>query len=91
MSLVKVKTKGQVTLSTRLRQQAGLRIGDLLDAKVEGGEITLTPQSVIDRDIAEGLEDFKKGRYFGPFGTAKEMTAFLHHRTKRGSKKIKHS
>jgi AbrB family looped-hinge helix DNA binding protein len=91
MSLVKVKTKGQITLSTRLRQQVGLRVGDLLDVKVASGKITLVPQSVIDRDIAEGLEDFKKGRYFGPFSTAKQMTAFLHRRTKKGLKKTKHS
>ena len=91
MSLIKVKTKGQVTLSTRLRQQAGLRIGDLLDAKVVAGKITLVPQSVIDRDIAEGLEDFKKGRYFGPFANAREMTTFLHKGAKKGAKKTKRS
>jgi len=90
MSLVKVKTKGQVTLSTSLRQQAGLRIGDLLDAQVVSGKITLVPQSVIDRDIAEGLEDFKKGRYFGPFANAREVTAFLHKGAK-GAKKTKRS
>jgi len=91
MSLVKVKTKGQVTLPSILREQAGLSVGDLLDAKVVAGKITLVPQSVVDRDIAEGVEDFKKGRYFGPFATAKDMTAFLHKGAKKGAKKTKRS
>lgn len=90
MPLVKVKTKGQVTLSTSLRHEAGLKIGDLLDAQVVAGKITLVPQSLVDRDIVEGLEDFKKGRYFGPFATAKEMTAFLDKGAK-GVKKTKRS
>ena len=49
MSLVKVKTKGQVTLSTSLRQQAGLRIGDLLDAKVVSGKLLLVA-AIFSRD-----------------------------------------
>jgi len=89
MSLVKVKTKGQVTLPSILREQAGLHVGDLLDARVVAGKITLVPQSVIDRDIAEGLEDFKKGRFSGPFSTAKEMSDFLHRGSKKGTKKTK--
>ena len=87
MSIVKVKTRGQLTLPTHLREQVGLRVGDLVDAQVEAGKITLVPRSVTDRDIVEGLEDFKKGRYAGPFATAKEMTAFLHQSTKKGPKK----
>ena len=78
MSLVKVKTKGQVTLPTRLREQAGLNVGDLLEAKLEkNGKITLTPKSLIDRHIEEGLEDIRKGRTYGPFDTAEEMISSL--------------
>lgn len=77
MSLVKVKTKGQVTIPTRLRKQAGLDIGDFLEAKLERGKITLTPKSLIDRHIEEGLEDIRQGRTYGPFDTADEMIASL--------------
>ena len=78
MSLVKVKTKGQVTLPTRLREQAGLNVGDLLEAKLEkNGKITLTPKSLIDRHIEEGLEDIRKGRTYGPFDTAEDLIASL--------------
>ncbi len=37
---------------------------------MESGRITLSPKSLVDRNIAEGLEDFKKGRSIGPFETA---------------------
>ena len=43
LSLVKVKTKYQVTLPTALREQIGVGVGDLLEAKVEKGKITFTP------------------------------------------------
>jgi len=76
--LVRVKTKYQVTLPTAVREQAGVRLGDLLEAKVEEGKITLTPKSVIDRGIAESLAEFKKGLSYGPFKTAEEMLASLH-------------
>jgi len=47
-------------------------VGDLLEATVEKGKITLTPKSLVDRDIAEGLEDFRQGHFIGPFKSAKE-------------------
>ncbi|MDE0167481.1 MAG: hypothetical protein OXL36_20465 [Bryobacterales bacterium] len=37
---------------------------------MESGRITLSPKSLVDRDIAESFEDFKKGRSIGPFETA---------------------
>lgn len=43
MSLVKVRPNGQVTLPSSLRERAKLNVGDLLEAKLEKGKITLTP------------------------------------------------
>jgi len=40
----KVSTKGQVVLPSRLREKLGLRAGDALDVKLEGGNIVLTPR-----------------------------------------------
>jgi AbrB family looped-hinge helix DNA binding protein len=77
MSIVKVKTKGQVTIPTALRQQAGLNVGDFLEAKIERGNIVLKPQSLVDRHIAESIQEFKDGQSFGPFDTAEEMIASL--------------
>ena len=78
MSIVKVKTKGQVTIPTALRRQAGLNIGDLLEAKIERGSIVLTPQSLVDRHIAESIKQFKNGQSFGTFDTAEKMIASLY-------------
>ena len=72
MPLVTVKTKYQVTLPNAVRRQVRVGVGDILEAKVEKGKITLTPKSLVDREIAEGLEDFKRGRFIGPFKSAKE-------------------
>ena len=52
MALVKVKEKYQVTLPAALRAKAGVSIGDVLEVKYQGNQITLTPKSVVDRQIA---------------------------------------
>jgi AbrB family looped-hinge helix DNA binding protein len=78
MPLVKVKEKYQVTLPASVRQKAGVAVGDLLEAKVQGKKITLTPKRVIDREIALALEDVRKGRVYGPFRSVKEMLRSLH-------------
>ncbi len=90
MPLVKVKTNYQVTLPGALRRQVRVNVGDLLEAKVENGKITLAPKSLIDREIAEGLEDFKQGRFIGPFKSAKEGMRALR-RVAKGSMPIPRS
>jgi AbrB family looped-hinge helix DNA binding protein len=86
MSIVKVKTKGQVTLPARLREQVGLRVGDIMEATVKAGTITLTPQSIVDKRIAESIADYKAGRTHGPFNSAKEMIAFLDKQSRKAKK-----
>jgi AbrB family looped-hinge helix DNA binding protein len=48
----KVSTKGQVVLPGPIRRKLGLRTGDPLDAKVEGGRIVLTPRSTRARKVS---------------------------------------
>ena len=76
MPLIKVKTKYQVT-PTAVRRKVGLEVGDLLEVRVKGNKITLTPKSAIDRELALALEDIKQGRTLGPFKTAKEAIRAL--------------
>jgi len=78
MAVVKVKEKYQVTLPASIRQKAGVAVGDLLEATVQGNKITLTPKRLIDRELALALEDVKKGRVYGPFKSVKEMLRSLH-------------
>lgn len=92
MALTKVKEKYQVTLPASVRQKVGVGVGDLLEAQVRGKKITLTPKVVVDRELierrlAEGLEDLKKGRVFGPFSTAKETIRSLHREAKKRKKR----
>ena len=87
MSIVKVQTKGQVTLPTSIRAQVGINIGDLLEAKIERGKITLTPKTLVDRRLAEGLKDIEEGRTYGPFNTAGKMVASLNRTSRKGRAK----
>ncbi len=92
MSLVKVKEKYQVTIPAAVRQKAGVTVGDLLEAKVQGKKITLIPKIAVDREfiekrLAEGLEDIKKGRVYGPFSSAKETIRSLHREAKKLKKR----
>ncbi|MEX2300530.1 MAG: AbrB/MazE/SpoVT family DNA-binding domain-containing protein [Bryobacterales bacterium] len=87
MPIVAVKNKYQVVIPAKLRKQVGIEVGDLLEAKVERGKVTFTPKSLVDRGIAESLEDFRKGRSHGPFETADEMAASLDANAKKVSVK----
>lgn len=82
MFIVRVKTKYQVTLPTWIRKRAGVSVGDVLEAKVEKGNIMLSPKSWIDKRLAEALEEVKRGQTYGPFDTAEEMIKALHKEVK---------
>jgi len=69
MALVTVKNKFQVVIPQRVRDEIGVDVGDILDARVEAGKIVFEPKSVVDRGIAESIADFKAGRGYGPFAT----------------------
>ena len=87
MPIVTVKNKYQVVIPAKVRNEVGIAVGDLLEAKVEKGKITLTPKSVVDRQIAESLEDYKKGRSYGPFDSADEMIDSLKSNLRKRAKK----
>jgi bifunctional DNA-binding transcriptional regulator/antitoxin component of YhaV-PrlF toxin-antitoxin module len=84
MTLVRVRSKYQVTVPNALRHRVGLHVGDLLEARVERGKITFTPRSAIDRRIAQSMEDIKQGRAYGPFDSAGEMIRSLRENLKKG-------
>ena len=60
-----------------IRKRVRLDIGDLLEASFENGKITFTPKTVIDRHLAEGLEDLAQGRTHGPYDSASEAVSAL--------------
>jgi len=67
-----IKKKYQIVIPQRVRQQIGVRVGDLLEAQAYKGKIGFTPKSMVDRALAEGLDDLKKGRVHGPFASASQ-------------------
>lgn len=89
MALVKVKSNEEVNLPLRLRKQAGLSEGDVLEARLEKGRITLTPKSLVDSHISESMEQIKKGEFYGTFDSAEEMIDSLHRSSKRSKQSSK--
>ena len=87
MNIVTVKNKFQIVIPQHVREQAHVEIGDLLEASVENGKITFTPKSLVDRHLAEGLEDLRKGRTHGPYDSAEAAIAALESRAKGQVKK----
>jgi AbrB family looped-hinge helix DNA binding protein len=87
MDTVAVKTKFQIVIPQRIRKQVGVDVGDILEARVERGKITYTPKRLIDRDLAEGLDDLKHGRTHGPYASAEEAIVALESRSRGRAKK----
>jgi AbrB family looped-hinge helix DNA binding protein len=87
MNIVTVKDKFQIVIPQHVRELAHIEIGDLLEAGVENGKIVFTPKSLVDRHIAEGLEDMRRGRTHGPYDSAGKAVAALEGRAKRYKKR----
>lgn len=90
MSLVTIKNKYQIVIPAKVRREFPLRVGDFLEAAVERGKITLAPKTLLDREIATSLEDFRAGRTSGPFETHEPLVKYLkgvvrQYRTKKHS------
>lgn len=71
-----------------MSKQIGLRVGDYIKLNVDKQIVTLTPQSFIDKRLAQSIADFKAGRSYGPFETEDEAIGFLHSKT-RSKRKTK--
>lgn len=89
MDIVTVKTKFQIVIPQHVREQIHVKIGDFLEAGVENGKITFTPKSLVDRHLAEGLEDVRQGRTHGPYASAGDAMTALNTRAKAHVKKRK--
>lgn len=53
----KIQNKGQVTIPTAVRRQAGLTKGDLVNFVFQRGKIVITPKIVIDRATFPTADD----------------------------------
>ena len=79
---VKLGMNRQVVIPKKLHDRLGLESGDYLEVEEQQGRVVMTPKTLIDRRLhevfRESMEDFKSGRYSGPFDTAEQATASLH-------------
>ena len=87
MDIVTVKNKFQIVIPQHVRELVHIEVGDILEAGVEGGKIVFTPKSLVDRHLAEGLEDARNGRTHGPYDSAEAAMAALESRAKDRVKK----
>ena len=76
-----------------VQRKARLKAGDQVEFRATPGKITIvskqpvaaaaddeyTPEQrrIIEAQLAEGLEDIKQGRTYGPFDTVEEMIASI--------------
>jgi len=102
---IKLKPHADLVVPESVRRRAGIKAGDRVEFKVSGHVISILPKlpsedeytpaqrRMIDRELAKGLEDVKRGRTFGPFSTADEMIACIKAQLKKraAAKKPKRS
>lgn len=56
-STARIQHKGQVTIPTRVREQAGLNKGDVVEFTYQRGKIVITPKVIIDRSQFPTADD----------------------------------
>jgi AbrB family looped-hinge helix DNA binding protein len=74
---VKIGVSRQVVIPKRIHDQLGLEPGDYLEVELDGDRVVLTPKALIDKRIAEGLDDIRKGRVRGPFQSVPALVRSL--------------
>ena len=80
--IVKIGISRQVAIPKKLHDQMGLAPGDYLQVELEGDRLILTPKALVERRLAESLDDIREGRVRGPFRSATALLRSLH-RTKK--------
>ena len=76
-SVVKLGTSRQVIIPKKIHDRLGLAPGDYLEVELREDKVVLTPKALVEKRLAEALEDVKRGRVHGPFRSAKEMISSL--------------
>lgn len=87
MPVVKLGVSRQVVIPKNIHDKLGLHAGDYLEVELKGNKVVLTPKALIEKRLAEGLEDIRKGRLSPAFTSAQTMVRYLN----RQAKKLKKS
>ena len=75
---VKLGVSRQVVIPKRIHDQLGLTPGDYLEVELEGDRLILTPKALVEKRLAESLDDIRKGRVHGPFRSVPRLLRSLH-------------
>jgi AbrB family looped-hinge helix DNA binding protein len=78
-SVVKIGISRQVIIPKKIHDRLGLEPGDYLEVELQDHKVILTPKALVEKRLAEALEDVKRGRVHGPFRSADEMLRSLRH------------
>jgi AbrB family looped-hinge helix DNA binding protein len=81
-SVVKIGASRQVIIPKKIHDRLGLEAGDYLEVVLRDDTVILTPKALVEKRLAEALEDVKRGRGHGPFRSAAEMVRSLRHSKK---------
>lgn len=95
-----LKERDPLIVPPSIRRRAGIKAGDRLEFKATRGVITIVSRSqapladetpaqrrIIDAQLAEGLEDIRRGRVSRRFDTVDEMLASLKGPSPKGTGK----
>ena len=85
-AVVEIGVSRQVAIPKKLHDQLGLSPGDYLQVELDGDRLILTPKALIEKRLAENLEDIRQGRLHGPFRSMPALLRSLHR-----AKKVKAS
>ena len=96
---VTLKAKSPLVVPPSVQRKARLKAGDQVEFRATPGKITIvskppaaadddyTPEQrrIVEAQLAEGLEDIKQGRTYGPFDTVEEMIASIEANIKKSA------
>jgi len=83
LTAVKIGVSRQVVIPKRIHDQLGLVPGDYLQVELKGDKVVMTPQALVAKRLAEGLDDIRKGRVHGPLASGAEVVRSLHEAIKK--------
>ncbi|TRZ51127.1 AbrB/MazE/SpoVT family DNA-binding domain-containing protein [bacterium] len=76
-SLVKMKSKGQVTIPAYMREELRLEDGDFLEVVIKDRIMFFVPKTFVDKEIdqifEQGMNDYRKGKGSGSFLSVKDF------------------
>lgn len=76
-AVVKIGVSRQVVIPKRLHDQMRLAPGDYLEVELQDERLVLTPKALVEKRLAEGLEDVRAGRIHGPFRSVPSLLRSL--------------